>query len=158
LDNGKLKKIFGVGLFGAFISLVLLAVAFWFDRLLGHPAISAHPAALRVAAAFLVAIGLCLHLWTLWTLSDWWKNDRLCTLGPFKYFRHPMYAAWISFISSGLVLYLNSWTLVCWLLVLQLLWHRLVRREEILMQELFGEKYRSYASQTGRFIPRIFLR
>jgi protein-S-isoprenylcysteine O-methyltransferase Ste14 len=88
------------------------------------------------------------------TLRRWWVGSRLCTRGPFRFVRHPMYAAWISLIVPGVVLILNRWVGVLWLAALHPLWHGLVRREEHTMEGLFGEAYRRYAARTGRFLPR----
>lgn len=104
----KYQKIFGVGPLGAFISFLSFGLAWLVDRGLGHPQILSDPSLLRWVALVLFALGLFLHFWTLVTLKNWWKKDRLCTKGPFKYLRHPMYAVWVSFIAFGLALFFNS--------------------------------------------------
>lgn len=71
MNLGRLQKLFGVGPIGAVISLVLLAVAAWADRLLGHPAISTNAELMKVTGSALVVIGLGLHFWTMWTLRNW---------------------------------------------------------------------------------------
>lgn len=150
-----LKKIFGIGPLGALISLVLLGSVAWIDWFAGFGAISRHVFALRLTGGLLVLLGLGLHSWSFLTLRDWWRNDRLCTRGPFRYVRHPMYAAWISLIVPGVVLILNRWAFVFWMVALHPVWHLLVRREEDAMGLIFGETYRNYAAQTGRFLPRL---
>jgi len=102
-----------------------------------------------------VLTGIALHLWTAWTLRNWWIKGQLCITGPFKYFRHPMYAAWITFISFGTVSLLTSWVYIVWAVSLHPIWHRLVSKEEQMMFELFGNDYEEYTKQVGRFIPRI---
>jgi protein-S-isoprenylcysteine O-methyltransferase Ste14 len=101
----------------------------------------------------LVIFGLGLHGWSFMTLRDWWQNDKLCTRGPFRFPRHPMYAAWISLIAPGVVLILNRWMVLLWLAALHPIWHWLVRREERTMEQHFGKVYREYAAGTGRFLP-----
>ena len=155
MEYNTLQKLFGVGPKGAVISLLLLALSVWADRMIGHPAIASSTVPLRAVGIALIVLGLGLHLWAFSTLRTWWIHDRLCTTGPFRYLRHPMYAAWITCISSGIVLYLNSWVYVFLVLMLHLIWHRLVRKEEIIMIDRFGDAYRDYARQTGRFVPRI---
>ena len=120
---------------------------------MGHPKVLGDLRAIRATGALLIISGLGLHFWTLWTLRYWWVNDQLCTLGPFRRFRHPMYAAWITLISLGIALYLNSWVLLFWVVLLHPIWHRLVKPEEIMMIERFGDDYRVYAERTGRFVP-----
>jgi protein-S-isoprenylcysteine O-methyltransferase Ste14 len=70
--------------------------------------------------------------------------------------RHPMYAAWITFIDLGISLYLNSWIFILWYLLLQPIWHRLMVTEEIMMADTFGSEYQLYVERTGRFFPKIF--
>jgi protein-S-isoprenylcysteine O-methyltransferase Ste14 len=65
-----------------------------------------------------------------------------------------MYAAWISLISPGVALYLNSWVFVCWVILLHPIWHKLVKREENKMMFAFGKIYVDYAKKTGRFFPK----
>ncbi|MBF0450597.1 MAG: isoprenylcysteine carboxylmethyltransferase family protein [Candidatus Magnetomorum sp.] len=151
----KLKKIFGVGLFGALISVVLLLFIGCLDQILGHPQICANLLSLKIIAFLLIAIGFGLHCWTFFTLRYWWVENQLCTMGPFKYFRHPMYASWITFITLGVSLYLNSWIYLLWYVLLHPIWHRLVMTEEIMMKEIFGAEYQRYLESTCRFIPYV---
>jgi len=155
MGKNKLQKIFGVGPMGASISLLLLALFAWVDRMIGHPVLVFYAPSIKTFGLSLVILGLGLHFWAFWTLRNWWKYDQLCTMGPFKYFRHPMYAAWITFISSGIALYLNSWVYCIWVIVLHPIWHQLVKKEESNMIGAFGDVYKAYARRTGRFVPKM---
>jgi len=150
------EKFFGVGPLGALISFALLVLARMIDRHIGHTGLMSHPAPLRYIAVVLCALGLFLHFWTMFTLRNWWRKDGLCTHGPFKYLRHPMYAAWVTFISLGLSLALNSWIFLFWSMILHPIWHLLVTKEEKIMEQAFGDQYRNYCLRKGRFIPRFF--
>lgn len=152
----KLNKLFGVGPMGMAISLVLLAIAVWVDRVWGHSVIWTNPTPLKVIGVALVIIGLGLYFWSFWTLRNWWAKDELCTGGPFKWFRHPMYASWITFIIPAVALYLNSWIILFFAVLMHPIWHRLVKKEERMMVEIFQDEYLSYAARTGRFFPRIW--
>jgi protein-S-isoprenylcysteine O-methyltransferase Ste14 len=156
MNISRLQKLFGVGPMGVFISLVLLTIAVWADRLLGHTAILAHPEPINVIGGGLAVIGLGLLFWSMWTLRNWWAKDQLCIMGPFKWFRHPMYAAWITFILPGVALYLNSWIVLFFVVFTHPIWHQLVIQEEKIMFEKFQNEYHSYAARTGRFFPRIW--
>jgi protein-S-isoprenylcysteine O-methyltransferase Ste14 len=136
----------------------MLCLAWLVDLRLGRPPILADPTPLRYAAGVLFVLGLGLHIWTMRTLRNWWQEGRLCTRGPFKYLRHPMYAAWISFISLGFALAMNSWIILLWYFLLHPLWHVLVRKEEKMVEVIFGDEYRRYSKGTGRFVPRLFSR
>jgi protein-S-isoprenylcysteine O-methyltransferase Ste14 len=81
-------------------------------------------------------------------------NHQLVTDGPYRWVRHPLY-------SCGLVLILalTALTDLWWLAVamlppmLILLWR--TRLEEARLIETFGDDYRTYMRQTGRFWPRL---
>jgi protein-S-isoprenylcysteine O-methyltransferase Ste14 len=158
LDRNRLSKIFGVGPKGALISLGLLGVAVGIDSVIGDGAITRCTTILQATGCVLIGLGLGLHGWSFIALRDWWGESRLCTRGPFHYFRHPMYAAWITFIVPGIALILNAWVYLAWVIVLHPIWHLMVRGEEQTMQHHFGETYRQYAERTRRFIPRFFNR
>jgi protein-S-isoprenylcysteine O-methyltransferase Ste14 len=151
----RLNKMFGVGLKGAGISIMLLLLAIFINQKLDGSSIINHSIILKLVGAVFVIMGIAVHLWTAWTLRNWWIKGQLCIVGPFKYFRHPMYAAWITFISFGTALFLNSWVYIVWAILLHPIWHRLVSKEEQMMVELFTNDYVIYAEQVGRFIPRI---
>lgn len=150
------QRLFGVGPIGAGITLILLAVAIRVDRALGHPEILRYGSLMQMLGVLLICAGLVLLFWSMYTLRNWWAKNRLCTTGPFRWFRHPMYAAWITFISLGIALYLNSWILLAWAVSEHPVWHWLVMREEKVMVEHFQDEYRAYAERTGRFIPRLW--
>lgn len=155
MDRSRLQKFFGVGPMGLGISLILLAAALLADRGLGHPKILKYPLLMEGLGALSVCAGLVLYFWTAYVLRNWWAKGQLCTTGPFRWFRHPMYAAWITFLAPGVAVYLNSWVLLLWVMSLHPVWRRLVVREEKMMSERFHEEYRAYAKTTGRFIPRL---
>ena len=150
-----LKKIFGIGPAGAAISFFLLAIVVWADSMINLSIVKDYAGFMEIIGIVLIISGLGLHFWSFFTLRNWWVDGKLCTKGPFKYFRHPMYAAWITFICPGLALYLNSWFFVFWVVLLHLLWHKLVKKEEVIMIDMFGEIYTDYAKRTGRFFPKL---
>ena len=158
MDISRLQKLYGVGPMGAVISIAWLRLAVWVDHVLGHATILANPAPIKVVGGVLAVIGLGLLFWTMRTLRNWWAKDELCTRGPFKWFRHPMYAAWITFIVPSVALYLNSWIILFFAILLHPIWRQLVMREEKVMFEKFKNEYRVYAARTGRFFPRIWNR
>jgi len=152
--QNKLKKIFGIGPMGATISIFLLAIVVWADSSIKLPIAVDYAVLMKTIGIALAIFGLGLHFWSFFILRNWWVDEILCTRGPFKYFRHPMYAAWITFICPGAALYFNSWFYLFWVLLLQLLWHKLVKKEEIIMIDTFGDIYKDYAKRTGQFFPK----
>lgn len=154
--QNSLRKIFGIGPAGAAISFILLALFWWAASMIGLPVLAGDTNFIKITCIILIIMGFLLHFWSFSTLRSWWADDKLCTSGPFKYFRHPMYAAWITFICPGMALYLNSWLYFFWVLSLHLLWHQLVKKEEIMMINTFGDTYKNYAKGTGRIFPKVW--
>lgn len=152
---GKLEKILGIGPIGAVISIFILLIAAWADHNFWHSKIMTNPIPLRAVSLIFAVTGLCLLLWSVRALRNWWSKEELCTTGPFKWFRHPVYAAWITFILPAVALFLNSWTIVFVVFLIHPIWHQLVKYEEKLLSEKFKDEYRSYQARTGRFFPRI---
>jgi len=155
MGRQMLQKVFGVGPIGAAISVILLMVAIRADRALGHPQICRYQRLMEILGVLFICAGLSLLFWAIHTLRNWWVDSRLCATGPFRWFRHPTYAAWITFIALGAALWLNALVLLLWVVSLHPVWHWLVRREEKVMAEHFGDEYRRYAERTGRFLPRL---
>jgi protein-S-isoprenylcysteine O-methyltransferase Ste14 len=83
------------------------------------------------------------------------EEHNLITNGPYKYIRHPMYAAQIPLILSWIPTSAN------WLVALPgviggfLVFTLRIPQEEKVMQERFGDAYQDYVDHTGRFLPRF---
>ena len=84
------------------------------------------------------------------------RGNKLSTRGAFKYVRHPLYAAFLSIFDFGLAVYLNSYVYIAWAILLHPVWHYVIRYEERLMVNIFGQVYVDYQARTGRFFPRLW--
>lgn len=152
----KYKKLFGVGLLGGLMGFSIMGLLFLLDQTLGRRTISDHPVPVRLAGFVLIAIWVCWHGWCLKTIHQWWYHDRLCTTGPFKFVKHPMYAGGIWFGFAGMSLLFNSWLILLQPAMMFFVISFLVKKEEKMMEGIFGEEYRRYASRKGRLFPRFF--
>lgn len=107
----------------------------------------------------LVGVGLALFVATLitfWrhhtTVNPYKAASELCTSGPFRFSRNPIYLGdW--FILAGVTLLLRSW----WPLVFApLIWAMLrfgvIRHEEAHLEGKFGDTYRQYKTRVRRWI------
>ncbi len=82
------------------------------------------------------------------------KDHNLVTSGPYAYVRHPLYSVGL-LAFSGFVLLTSSWW-IAFLVVMTGIY--LVRRtplEEKRLLERFGDEYREYMQNTGRYLPRL---
>ena len=83
------------------------------------------------------------------------EGNTLVTTGTFSRIRHPMYAAhWL--MAVGQVLLLANWLAGPGsLLAFALLYLVRVPREEAMLLQRFGDRYRDYMRRTGRVVPRF---
>jgi hypothetical protein len=86
------------------------------------------------------------------------RSDRLGPLiatGPFSLIRNPLYVGnillWTGFAFSARLPWLVPFVLG--LLVLE--YHAIVRWEERLLEARLGDRYRAYASQVPRWVPKL---
>jgi len=82
------------------------------------------------------------------------QQHRLVTHGPYRWVRHPLYTVGSSmFISFGMMA--DSW-LIAALGVLAFIGMAIrTPKEEANLIAKFGEEYREYMKQTGRFFPKL---
>ena len=156
INISKFQKRFGIGPLGFLISLAIFGVLWQLDRILHHVEISYQPRAVRNVGLVLIAIWICWHAWSIKTISQWWWHDRLCTTGPYRIVRHPIYAGAILLGALGLALLFNSWIMLLLPVLMYVAYSILVRKEEAMMTAVFGGEYQRYAAKTGRLFPRIF--
>ena len=113
--------------------------------------------------AGIVMLALAEGLW-MWTFRSLGKNltdtvvtrrdHSLVTSGPYRWVRHPFYGCVallllaVSLVSANWFL-LASGAVVLWLLVVR------TRKEEENLVGRFGDAYRRYMEETGRFWPKL---
>ncbi len=78
----------------------------------------------------------------------------LVTSGPYRYFRHPIYAAILFFLWAGVAAHFSFRSAVMGLIASAMLAVR-IRSEEVLLQAAYPE-YAAYSSHTARLLPKIF--
>ena len=78
----------------------------------------------------------------------------LVTTGPYKFFRHPIYASLIYFVWAGVLSFPRIDTLAAGILVSAGLFTRMLLEESFLKQRY--PDYKEYSVRTKRIIPFIF--
>jgi len=81
------------------------------------------------------------------------KNETLVTYGPFSVVRNPLYVfSWLGF--TGFAIFSNNlWVMLLVPVGFFFLYRSLVKREEVFLQEKFGQAYSDYCARVPRFIP-----
>ena len=107
----------------------------------------------------LTGAGIALLLWTLvtfarhhTTVNPYKAASSLCTGGPFRFSRNPIYLGdW--FLLGGISLLLATfWPLLFAPLVWALLRYGVIRHEEAHLAARFGDDYRAYAARVRRWL------
>jgi len=96
-----------------------------------------------------------IHLDTQWSAQlQLIKNHRLVTTGPYARIRHPLYLGMMVWGVSVALLTANwIFIAVCVLAIAGVMWR--VPKEEQMMLENFGDEYKAFIRNTGRFFPKI---
>jgi protein-S-isoprenylcysteine O-methyltransferase Ste14 len=78
--------------------------------------------------------------------------------GPYRWIRHPIYAAFLLIFSALLLISANWFVGGAWLGMAGLAVADRIRTEEAMMLRRFEERYRAHMRRTGRLVPRIVRR
>src|SRR3569623_2541948 len=106
-----------------------------------------------------VGLGLALFVWTHWTIArhrttvnPYGGASALCTGGPFRFSRNPIYLGdW--FILAGVSLLLGTiWPLVFAPLIWITIRFGVIRHEDANLEAKFGDVYRDYTTRGRRWI------
>jgi protein-S-isoprenylcysteine O-methyltransferase Ste14 len=119
------------------------------------------PGWLRWTGVGVCALAVALLTWTLrdlgTNLTDTVVTRRahtLVTRGPYRWVRHPFYDSMALLIVAISLIAANWFFMLSGCVVVSLLVLR-TRTEEEKLVARFGDAYRTYMQQTGRFLPRI---
>jgi protein-S-isoprenylcysteine O-methyltransferase Ste14 len=110
----------------------------------------------RIAGAALIASGIALMAWvkqatgrTLLEIGS--APAELVTAGPYGYLRHPVYLG-VIFIQVGWWwLWAAVYSFYLGMFIVGLIWLQGYLEEKLVMQKLFGDKFRDYRKTTGMF-------
>jgi protein-S-isoprenylcysteine O-methyltransferase Ste14 len=89
-----------------------------------------------------------------------WHQDadaprQIVTWGPYRWVRHPFYAAFLLALAGAAALCPHPATLAAWLYALVALSLTARREERRLRASPLGASYAAYMGVTGRFLPRL---
>ncbi|WBE24733.1 methyltransferase family protein [Denitrificimonas caeni] len=100
-----------------------------------------------------------LMLWTAWlmlwrktTLNPYGKPQQLLTEGPFRVTRNPIYVADTLFYMGAALLFADVWVWLFLPVVLVAVSFGVIRHEERLLMQHFGDDYRNYMNKVRRWL------
>ncbi|HEV3455669.1 MAG TPA: isoprenylcysteine carboxylmethyltransferase family protein, partial [Thermoanaerobaculia bacterium] len=115
----------------------------------------------RAAGASLMLAASVLAAWALAVFRSWRLAARielgheLCTTGPFRWVRHPIYLA-MDLLALGSWLWAPTATVALGVVLMALTGDLRARTEERLLCDTFGQAYETYLRQARRFVPGIY--
>ena len=80
------------------------------------------------------------------------KVNKLVTSGIYKYSRNPMYLGLLMIVISSSIFYLNIYSILTPLFFYLWINRFQIKREEVFLEEKFGQEYLSYKTKTRRWI------
>lgn len=115
-----------------------------------------------VGAAF-VMLGIFVRVYSVWTLRKFFtlnvqiaSKQELIRNGPYKYIRHPAYTGSILTLLGAAFSFRSPFGLVATAIIVIVIYGYRIRIEERLLEESFGEVYKSYEKETWRLVPHIW--
>lgn len=113
---------------------------------------------LTYAGWALLDAGMVMLLWTVWlmfwrktTLNPYGKPQRLLDEGPFRFSRNPLYVAMLIIYLGGGIVWGSYWFVLLLPLLILLLQLGIIRHEEQLLLQYFGEDYANYCKKVRRW-------
>ena len=109
--------------------------------------------------------GFALLQWSQQSLGMNWSDapkllegQEMIASGPYRWIRHPIYAAFLLILGSLLLISANWFVGAMWIGMTSLDVASRMNAEEAMMLGQFGERYQAYMRRTGRLFPRILKR
>lgn len=104
------------------------------------------------ASVLLMLWAAWLMLWRKTTLNPYGKPQQLLTEGPFRVTRNPIYVADTLFYMGVALLFADAWVWLFLPVVLIAVSFGVIRHEERLLMQHFGDDYRDYMNKVRRWL------
>lgn len=108
---------------------------------------------LRVVGIALMLVGVLFLIISVKAVTRAYNAEKLVTDGIYKCCRHPLYASWVVFIVPGIVLSTNSWLALTTPLFMYVVLRKLVKKEEVYLESMFGSDYLEYKRNVPCILP-----
>jgi protein-S-isoprenylcysteine O-methyltransferase Ste14 len=113
---------------------------------------------LVLTGIILIVLGVPFYLFSMIPVMRAFKERRLITSGVYGMCRHPVYAAWLLFFVPSLALFINSWAFLSAPFVMYVIARTLVSKEDVYLEETFGQAYLTYKKRVPAILPYGWLK
>ncbi len=113
---------------------------------------------LTILGISLMVIGIPFFIVSVKTVMRAYSADEIVTDGIYRCCRHPLYASWVVFIVPGIVLLVNSWIGLTTPIFMYFILRKLVKKEEIYLESVFGSEYLHYKQMIPCILPFGYLK
>ncbi len=113
---------------------------------------------LSILGIALILIGVPFFIMSVIRLTHAYNTDALVTDGIFRCCRHPLYGSWVVFIVPGIAFLAKSWIGLTAPLFMYFLLRKLVKKEEMYLENVFGYEYIEYKKRVPCIFPVGYLR
>jgi protein-S-isoprenylcysteine O-methyltransferase Ste14 len=83
------------------------------------------------------------------------SGKKLITDGPYTLMRNPMYFGSLMIGTGFITVLVEWWGLLVFLCIFLLIYIPQVKKEEAVLVERFGQKYKDYCKETPRYFPKV---
>ncbi len=112
----------------------------------------------EVIGLLLIVIGILLIMYSGKTIRNCYYKDILCTNGPYKIVRNPLYATWTFIMVPALSIFLGYYLLFILPIIMVILLKLMLKKEEDYLSNKFGDLYLLYKSQVPQIFPKLFIK
>lgn len=146
----------GVGPKFTVVSLVMAILIFTIHYAwLAHFTIPLPRTLTLILGVVLIIIGIPVFLVPGLTIDRYFKQGELATRGVYSYIRHPIYGAWIVFITPGIIFIFN--VLIGFFIppLMYAVFKTFIVEEERYLEEKFGREFMEYKQKVGSIFPKF---
>lgn len=147
--------------FPLIIAVLLLGPGYWFGRSWLREQFIDHTDSVGIFGLILSLIGGIIACWARYQLGKNWslsvqqkEKHELIRTGLYKKVRHPIYSGLLLLFTGTAIIVGDYRSIVATVIVFLSFWFKL-KKEERLLFETFGEKYKLYKKETHAIIPYI---
>ena len=106
-----------------------------------------------VIGVILLLLGLPMLIISGRAVTTGFRKSELVTTGIFALVRNPVYAAWILFITPGILVFFKSWLMLLTPLVAYISFKAFIGEEYQYLRNHFGQTYLEYEANVNELLP-----